>query len=66
MYSGYGNFKSAVAEACVEEIRPIQQRFNEIIKDKAFLEQSMKEGYEKANNMANKTLFKVKRKIGMI
>ncbi len=66
MYSGYGNFKSAVAEVCVEEIRPIQQRFNEIIKDKAFLEQSMKEGYEKANNMANKTLFKVKRKIGMI
>lgn len=63
---GYGTFKNAVAEAVVEELRPIQEEFVKISKDKAFIDDVLKEGAEKANNIANKTLRKVKKKIGFI
>ena len=35
---GYGDFKTAVGEAVVEELRPIRERYEAIIKDKAALE----------------------------
>lgn len=63
---GYGAFKEAVAEVVVEEIKPIQARFNEILADKIFLENVIKDGAKKAEYMANKTLRKVKKKIGFI
>ena len=34
---GYGDFKTAVGEAVVEHLRPIQERFNLYINDKAYL-----------------------------
>lgn len=61
---GYGEFKSTVAEAVVAELEPIQQKFKEYSNDKAYLEKVMKEGAEKASYIANKTLTKVKKKIG--
>ena len=35
---GYGDFKAAVAESVVESLRPIQDEFNHLINDKAYLE----------------------------
>ena len=61
---GYGEFKTAVGEAVVEELRPIREKYEQIIKDKAALEQIYKEGAEKASYIANRTVSKVKRKIG--
>lgn len=61
---GYGEFKTAVGEAVVEELRPIREKYEHIIKDKAALEQIYKEGAEKASYIANRTVSKVKRKIG--
>lgn len=61
---GYGEFKTAVGEAVVEELRPIREKYEHIIKDKAALEQIYKEGAEKASHIANRTVSKVKRKIG--
>lgn len=61
---GYGEFKSTVAEAVVAELEPIQQKFKEYSNDKAYLEKVMKEGAEKASYIANKTLTKVKKKVG--
>ncbi len=61
---GYGQFKSAVADAVVAEIEPIQKKFNEYSSDKAYIEQVMKEGAEKASYIAEKTLRKVKKKVG--
>ncbi len=63
---GYGSFKEAVAEVVIEEIRPIQERFNNILADKSFLEEVIKDGAKKADYMANKTLRKVKKKVGFI
>lgn len=61
---GYGQFKNAVADAVVAEIEPIQKKFNEYSADKAYIEQVMKEGAEKASYLANKTLRKVQKKVG--
>ncbi len=61
---GYGQFKNTVADAVVAEIEPIQKKFNEYAADKAYIEQVMKEGAEKASYIANKTLRKVQKKVG--
>ena len=61
---GYGDFKKKVADAVVEEIRPIQEEFKRISADKAFVDKVIKEGAEKAAYIANKTLRKVKKKVG--
>ena len=63
---GYGDFKTAVGEAVVEELRPIRERYEAIIKDKAALEALYKEGAEKANYAARKTLSKVMKKVGFV
>lgn len=61
---GYGEFKSAVGDAVVAELEPIQEKFKEYSADRAYLEKVLKEGAEKASYIANKTLNKVKKKVG--
>lgn len=63
---GYGEFKTAVGEAVVEELRPIRERYEEIIKDKKALEEIYKTGAEKANRLANRTVGKAMKKIGFV
>lgn len=63
---GYGDFKGAVGEAVVEELRPIRENYERLIKDKKELERLYKEGAEKAGKLANRTLFKAMKKIGFI
>ena len=63
---GYGDFKTKVGEAVVEELRPVQEKFNMYISDKAQLETIYKEGAEKAAWMANRTLSKVMKKVGYV
>lgn len=61
---GYGKFKGDLAEVIVEGLTPIQEKYNELMEDKDYLEKVYKEGAEKANYMARKTLSKVYRKVG--
>ena len=63
---GYGDFKTAVGEAVVEHLRPIQERFAELIKDKAYLEKCYTENAEKAARIAYRTLAKVMKKVGFL
>lgn len=63
---GYGDFKVAVAEAVIEELRPIQEKYNLLMSDKAQLEAMYKSGAEQASYIARKTLSKVKRKVGFV
>ena len=60
------DFKLAVGEACADALAPVQQRFNELIADKAYLEALMKKGSDEAAYYARKTLSKVKRKLGFV
>lgn len=61
---GYGEFKSSVADAVVAELEPIQKRFKEYSSDRAYVEGVMKAGAEKASYIANRTIAKVKKKVG--
>ena len=63
---GYGAFKTAVGEAVVETLRPIQDETHRILRDKAYLESVYKMGAEKACTDAWKTLRKVYKKLGFV
>ncbi|MFP4697986.1 MAG: tryptophan--tRNA ligase, partial [Eubacteriales bacterium] len=61
---GYGDLKKAVGEAVVEGLRPLQTKYKELSKDKAYINEIIKTNAEKASYLANKTLRKVKKKVG--
>lgn len=63
---GYGDFKMSVAEAVVEALQPIQNKYNDLMKNKDYLEQIYRSGAEVANRVAMRTLSKVYRKVGFI
>ncbi len=63
---GYGDFKAAVAESVVETLRPIQEKYADLMKNKDYLEAIYKRGAEQANYTARKTISKVYRKVGFI
>ncbi len=62
---GYGEFKNEVGEAIASVIVPINDKKNEYLADKTYLESVMKNGVEKANHLARKMLSKVYRKVGL-
>lgn len=63
---GYGDFKLAVGETVADALEPVRTRFDELMKDKTYLESVMKQGGEKARYMSSKTLSKVYRKLGFV
>ena len=63
---GYGAFKPAVGEAVIETLRPIREEAQRLMKDKAYLEGVYRDGAEKAERIANKTLRKVYKKVGFV
>ncbi|MBR6694287.1 MAG: tryptophan--tRNA ligase [Clostridia bacterium] len=63
---GYGDFKTAVGEAVIEELRPIRERYEQIIADKAYLEEVYKKGAERAARVAFSTTRKAMKKVGFV
>ena len=63
---GYGDFKVAVGEAVIEELRPIREKYEKLIADKAYLEECYRKGAEIAERMAQRTIDKAMKKIGFI
>jgi len=63
---GYGKFKTEAGEAVVEYLRPIQERYQEIIGDRAGLETLLRRGAQKARDRAEPLLNKVHKVIGFI
>lgn len=63
---GYGDFKSDVAEAVAEYIRPIREEYFKLKEDKNYLTEVLKAGEEKAGKTAFKTLRKVYKKVGFV
>ena len=63
---GYGDFKKAVGTVVVDGLAPVRDEFNRLLKDKKYLEECYKKGAETATYVSNKTLTKVKKKIGLI
>ncbi len=63
---GYGTFKTAVGEAVVAELEPVQKRVKELEANKDYLDAIIKEGAEKASRLADRTLTKVQKKVGFL
>src|SRR5699024_4834365 len=63
-HKGYGDLKSEVAEAVLEVMEPIQEKYNELI-NSSELDDILNEGAKKANDVAAATLVKVKKKMGL-
>jgi tryptophanyl-tRNA synthetase len=62
--AGYGDFKKAVAEAVVELLAPVQERYAELRPDEAALEAVLAAGAEKASALAAPTLADVRERMG--
>ena len=61
----YGDFKKAVADVVVNELEAFQKKYREILESKAY-EKVLIEGAKKANEVANKTLNRVKKAVGLL
>lgn len=63
---GYGEFKKEVADSVIECIRPIRERYDKLIKDKAYIESVYKKGAQAALRISQRTLDKVYKKLGYV
>lgn len=64
--SGYGDFKTKVAETAVAKLEPIQKKYKELLENKEYLEKIYTEGANRAHKLASKTLDEVKERIGIL
>lgn len=62
---GYGNLKKAVAEAVLAAVEPVQQRYHDLTKDPATLEDILKDGADRIRPIAAATLERVKKAVGI-
>lgn len=62
---GYGDFKMAVAESVISVLKPMQEEYERLLKEKDYIDGIIKTNDEKAAYFANKTLRKVKKKLGL-
>ncbi|MCB9435591.1 MAG: tryptophan--tRNA ligase [Anaerolineales bacterium] len=63
---GYGDLKKAVAEAVIESLQPIQQRYRELTEDVRNIDDLLAQGAEKARAIANRTLAIVQERMGFL
>ncbi|MBN2789649.1 MAG: tryptophan--tRNA ligase [Candidatus Delongbacteria bacterium] len=64
--SGYGDFKKDLSEIVVETLRPIKEKHDELLKDKKYLDQILKQGAANVQSSAYKLLSKVYKKVGLV
>ena len=62
---GYGRFKDAVADCVIAALEPIQREYDRISADKAYLQQVMDSGRERAAAISHRTMLKVRKKLGI-
>ena len=63
---GWGRFKPLLAEATVAALEPIQNRYKELIDDRAELGSVLKDGADRANTVAEATVDRVRNSLGFL
>ncbi len=63
--SGYGDFKTAVADAVVDWLAPVRERYHALRGDEAGLEAILDKGAGKAREISGQTLLDVRRAMGV-
>jgi tryptophanyl-tRNA synthetase len=65
-YTQYGPLKSDTAAAVIEALRPIQERYHELIQDGAALAEVVAKGADKARAVAQVTLARAREAVGLL
>ncbi len=63
---GYGDFKTAVGEAVVAVLEPIQIRYKELLSDRKHLDELAQRGAANAEKIARRTIEKVYKRVGLL
>jgi tryptophanyl-tRNA synthetase len=63
---GWGSFKPLLAEAMVEALRPIQERYRTLSSDPTELDRVLEQGRERANAVAQTTLERTRQALGFL
>lgn len=61
----YGDLKKELSEAIFDELRPLQMKRKELENDPEYVDRVIREGAEKAREVARQTLAEVKEKMGL-
>ena len=61
----YGALKEAASESVIAVLAPIQERYQQLMGDKEYIQNTLKTGAERAHYLALKTLRKVYKKLGL-
>jgi tryptophanyl-tRNA synthetase len=64
--SGYGTFKSDVAEAVVEYLRPVRERYAALAGDPAEIHRALARGADRAREIAVPVLDEVRDRVGLV
>ena len=64
--TGWGTFKKIFTDQLIESLKPIQERYQALINDPYELNKILIQGKEKAEAVANKTLFRVRSELGFL
>ena len=63
---GWGQFKPLLTETTVEALKPIQDKYQEIMDNRDYLDSVLKNGADKAAEVANRTLSRVQNALGFL
>lgn len=63
---GWGQFKPLLTDTVVAALEPIQTKYNELTADKTYLDQVLRDGRLRAEEVANTTLARVKDALGFL
>jgi tryptophanyl-tRNA synthetase len=61
---GWGQFKPLLTETTINALKPIQDKYQDVMNEKGYLESVLREGRQKASEIANQTLNQVKAALG--
>ncbi|PSF38161.1 tryptophan--tRNA ligase [Aphanothece hegewaldii CCALA 016] len=63
---GWGQFKPLLTDTAIAALKPIQDKYYEIIDDQGYLQSVLREGRFKAETVANETLSRVRNALGYL
>jgi tryptophanyl-tRNA synthetase len=63
---GYGQFKADLARAVVDELIPLQRRFQELLDDRSTIDTALREGRQVAGDLAARKIAQVKAAVGLL
>ena len=63
---GYGHAKQALFEAYMDFFAPMRKRREELLKDPGYIDQVLRQGAERANAVAARTMEKVRKTVGLL